>query len=106
MNTEHEPVLACNLEAIPQARRAEHEEIAQHVFAAVQEMRELPTGYALRLPNESDMLQKVIAFISDERLCCPFFHFDLDIAANKGPVWLSLTGATDVKPFLQSLVKS
>jgi len=94
-------ILACNLQAIPPEQRPAHHANVERVFAAVQEMRELPTGYALRLPNETGLLQTVVAFISYERLCCPFFHFELDIEPEQGPIWLRLSGATDVKPFIK-----
>jgi hypothetical protein len=48
-----------------------------------------------------DLLQTIAAFISYERLCCPFFHFNLDVEPNQGPLWLSITGAIDIKEFLQ-----
>ncbi len=102
MTQNHEPVFACNMYAIPHERRAEHEATTQRVFAAIQEVRELPMGYALRLPNESDALPNAAAFISNERLCCPFFHFELDIEPEQGPIWLRITGLSDVKPFLLS----
>ena len=91
------PILACNLQAIPQELRPAHQANAERIFASVQEVRELPTGYALRLPNETDLLQTVVAFLSYERLCCPFFHFGLEIEPEQGPVWLRLSGSADVK---------
>ena len=97
-----DPVLACNLQAIPLELRPAHQANAERIFASVQEVRELPTGYALRLPNETDLLQTVVAFLSYERLCCPFFHFGLEIEPEQGPVWLRLSGSADVKLFLQS----
>jgi len=97
-----DPVLACNLQAIPHELRPTHEANAQRIFASVQEVQELPTGYALRLPNETDLLQTIMAFITYERLCCPFFHFGLEIEPELGPIWLRLTGAEDVKSFIQS----
>lgn len=102
MTQNHEPVFACNISAIPWELRTEHEERTRRVFAGIQEVHELPTGYALRLSNESDALQDTAAFISNERLCCPFFHFELDIEPEQGPIWLRITGVSDVKPFLQS----
>ena len=96
-----DPVLACNIEAIPQELRPLHQANTERIFAAIQEVRELPTGYALRLPNETELLQTIIAFISYERLCCPFFRFTLEIEPEQGPIWLSLTGITDIKTFLQ-----
>ncbi|SRR5579884_3169362 len=102
MTQNHEPIFACNISAIPRELRAEHEERTRRVFASIQEVRELPTGYALRLLNENGALQNAAAFISNERLCCPFFHFELDIEPEQGPIWLRITGTSDVKPFLQS----
>ena len=97
-----DPVLACNLQAIPRELLLAHQANAQRIFASIQEVQELPTGYALRLPNETGFLQSVMAFITYERLCCPFFRFGLEIEPQQGPVWLRLTGTEDVKLFLQS----
>lgn len=100
--SKHEPVLACNLGAIPKEQRAAHEATARRIFTATQQVREHSTGYALRLPNETAMLQDIVTYISNERLCCPFFHFTLEIEPEQGPVWLSLTATVDVKEFLVS----
>ncbi len=100
-----EPILACNLQAIPQELRSAHQANIERVFAGVQEVQELPTGYALRLANETELLQTVVAFISYERLCCPFFHFELDIEPEQGPIWLRLSGTADVKLFIDGNFK-
>ena len=97
-----EPIFACNVQAIPQEFRPTHQANTERVFASVQEVRELPTGYALQLPNETALLHTIVAFISYERLCCPFFRFELEIEPEQGPIWLRLTGNTDVKTFIQS----
>jgi hypothetical protein len=102
MTERADPILACNVHAIPGEMRPVHQANTERIFASVQEVQELPTGYALRLPNETDLLQMVVAFISYERLCCPFFRFALEIEPEQGPVWLKLTGDVDVKPFLAS----
>mgnify|MGYP001374706615 CR=1 FL=1 len=96
-----DPVLACTIAAIPSEFRPVHQANTERLFASVQEVRELSTGYAWRLPNETDLLQTVVAFLSYERLCCPFFHFTLEVEPDQGPVWLHITGAIDVKAFLQ-----
>lgn len=97
-----EPVFACNLSAIPKEHRAEHDTNARQLFAAAQEVRTLPLGYAWRFPNEMETFQYILAFVNYERLCCPFFHFRLDIEPEQGPVWLQITGSRDIKPFAQS----
>jgi hypothetical protein len=40
-------------------------------------------------------------WISFERLCCPFFSFQLDIASEGAPIWLRMTGREGVKQFMQ-----
>jgi hypothetical protein len=97
-------VLACNMQAIPKEMRSIHEANAKRVFASVQELRELPTGYAWRLPNETDVLQTIVAFMSYERLCCPFFRFKVEMEPDLGPVWLHITGNVDVKDFLREVL--
>ncbi len=97
-----DPVLACNIAAIPKEVRPLHQANTERIISAVQEVRELETGYALRLADETDLLQTLAAFLHYERLCCPFFHFTLDMVADQGPIWLSITGAIDMKEFLRS----
>jgi hypothetical protein len=97
-----EPILACNVSAIPKELRPVHQANTERIFACAQEVRELSTGYAWRLPNEMDILQTIAAFLNYERLCCPFFRFTLEIEPDQGPIWLQITGATDVKAFIQS----
>jgi len=96
-----DPVLACNSAAIPKEVRPLHQANTKRIFTSVQEVRELETGYALRLADETDLLQTVVAFLRYERLCCPFFHFKLEMEPDQGPVWLHITGVIDVKDFLQ-----
>lgn len=97
-----EPVLACNISAIPQEFRQPYQATVEQIFASTQEVRELATGYAWRLPNETEIVQSLVTFLSYERLCCPFFHFTLEIEPDQGPIWLKITGASDVREFIQS----
>jgi len=99
-NLENE--IACDLSAIPVEQRKQHGATAEQLFAAIQETRELPNGYAFRLPEEPEMLLRAAEFINLERLCCPFFNFVLEVEPNGGPLWLKLTGHEEVKTFLQN----
>ena len=47
---------------------------------------------------------KVAEFIANERLCCPFFGFTVEIEPEGGALWLHLTGRDGVKPFIQAEV--
>jgi hypothetical protein len=93
---------ACNMDAIKSDQRQQHIDTIRRVFHAVESIRELPNGYAFKLPDESEMLRMVWEFISLERLCCPFFGFTVEIEPEGGPVCLQLTGSEGVKPFIRA----
>jgi hypothetical protein len=93
--------LACDLAAIPLEEREAHELLARRLFFdAVPERQELPDGYAFRF--RADQYALLTAFIANERLCCPFFRFTLEVAPAQGPLWLRLTGDEGVKEFIHA----
>jgi hypothetical protein len=69
-------------------------------------VRELADGYALRLPAENGMILSVAEFITLERMCCPFFSFELEVGRDEGALWLKLTGREGVKEFLKSMLEA
>jgi hypothetical protein len=95
------PSLACDLTAIPASEREEHVVAAPLLFKTAQEVQELPDGFAIRFPNEPGKFMEIANFIESERLCCPFFNFNLEVEPNQGPLWLRLTGGEGVKDLLQ-----
>jgi hypothetical protein len=91
--------LACNLLAIDPAHRLTHVTAGSALFQTmVQESHELPDGLAFRFA--ADVYAAVTAFIAQERHCCPFFHFQLDVSPDHGPLWLRITGADGAKAVL------
>jgi hypothetical protein len=92
---------ACDITAIPAAERpAHHELICRLMYQVVEETRELPDGLEFRFAaGEYDA---VVRFVARERLCCPFLRFTLDVAPERGPLWLRLTGAEGVKDFIRA----
>ena len=100
--TGKESHFACDMTAIAADQRGAHLATINKLFRAVESLRELPDGYSVRLPNESDVLLTAAEFIALERLCCPFFDFNLEIEREGGAVWLSLTGREGVKPFIMA----
>ena len=102
MNTNEEQTLACDLTAIPSDVREEHVITAPQLFALAQEVQELPNGFAIRFLNEASRFMAIAKFIENERLCCPFFNFGLELEPNNGPLWLRLTGGEGVKEILQT----
>jgi hypothetical protein len=94
--------LACDLTAIPADARKEHVITAPQLFAAAQEVQEFSNGYAIRFLNEPGRFMGIAKFIENERLCCPFFNFGLEVEPNSGPLWLRLTGGEGVKELLNT----
>src|SRR5450631_2697378 len=92
--------LACDLEALSPTEREQQAATFEQLRHLVLAVEELPAGWALRLPTSDDTLQLVLAFIANERRCCPFFDFTLNVTADAGPTWLRLTGRAGVKEFL------
>lgn len=90
------------MSAIAPADRQGHVATIEAVFGAVQQIRELDGGYAFRLADHEEMLMQVAAFMAKERLCCPFFGFQLHLEPEGGSLWLHLTGREGVKPFIQA----
>jgi hypothetical protein len=104
VRAEKESPFACDMSAIESGLRAGHVATGAQLFRAAGEIRELPDGYAFRLPADADTLLKAAEFISLERLCCPFLGFALEVEAEGGPAWLRLTGREGVKAFIREEV--
>ena len=100
-STQSEVIIACNPNALTPEQQERWLEVGTQLYAAVQEVQELPDGYAFRLPSTSEMLLLVAEDLNFERLCCPFLHFTLDIAPSGAPFWLRFTGGEGVKEFLR-----
>lgn len=92
---------ACDMSALSPTERQQHVATIDDVFGAVREIRERADGYSFRLANEEDVLMRVAAFVAKERRCCPFFGFGIEIEPDGGALWLRLTGAEGVKPFIK-----
>ena len=94
--------IACTLgERELALRRAE---IADTLVSGRQETRELPDGYALRFPGDEMWAARLLAFITGERTCCPFFTFELTFEPQLGPIWLHVRGPEGTKEVVASLL--
>jgi hypothetical protein len=92
--------MACRMDAMTPVQRGRHEEVTARLRTETQEIRELPDGFAFRIPEEDWSL--AAEFVSLERLCCPFLGFALEQEREAGPLWLRLTGREGVKEFLRA----
>jgi hypothetical protein len=97
---EQTEVIACDLSAFTDAQREHHLALAQKLLEAVFEIHKLPDGYALRLPDEPGILFEIADFINDDRLCCAFIRFGLEVEPGLGAIWLKLRSAAAAEAFI------
>jgi hypothetical protein len=95
--------LACDVSAVPPEQRDRWVAIGRQVYAAVEEVRELADGYRFRLPTSSTVLLQVAEYVSNERLCCGFLRFQVEVEPARGPVWLQLTGPEGAKDYMRTV---
>lgn len=91
-----ETPIACKLTGEELAERGS----AVKIFEENEQIRELDDGYAFRFSGSSDMAARLLAHVLEERLCCPFFTFELVFEPNEGHIWLSLRGSAAIKEFV------
>lgn len=100
--TDKETPFSCNVSGIDAAQRQRWEALIGQLITTKQEVRELKDGYAFRFQADSATLRDLAEFIGYERLCCPFFDFELAVEREGGPLWLRLKGRPGVKAFIKS----
>jgi len=92
--------LACNMGVFTPSQREAHIQTTTELIQAVQSVQDIENGYEFRFPNETEFIFKIAEFISNERLCCPFLEFMLNVVSNSELVFLSLTGPLGTQEFL------
>lgn len=99
-STDAVPV-ACVPGAIPAAERSAHFALARKLFVEIAaERKVLSDGYAFRF--DARELEAVARFVANERRCCPFMTFELEIAAASGPLWLRMRGPEGTRAVLDA----
>lgn len=93
---------ACQMSALDETQRGRYNTITGTLKDARQELRELDDGYAFRFKAESRIILDAAEFIVYERLCCPFFDFELSVENNSDSFWLRLRGQGNIKEFIRS----
>lgn len=96
-----ESPFACIMTDLTPNQRTRTFELLDELKAKKQEVKELSDGYAFRYPMDWEMFRNTAEFVTYERLCCPFFDFDLIVEREGGDMWLKLTGREGVKEFIQ-----
>src|SRR5215211_8179722 len=100
MNTD--PSLACNMGVFTPAQREAHILGIAELVQRVENFRAVENGYQFSFPNETDLISKIAEFIANERLCCPFLKFTLNVNSSDEPISLSVSGPTGTQEFLRA----
>jgi hypothetical protein len=101
-----ESPIACEVGGLDAQQRSRQRAVLAALRSSFQEVREMPEGYAFRLPASASSILTVAEFISLERVCCPFLDFTLEVGREGGPLWLRLGGREGGKEFLGALFNS
>ena len=94
--------IACTLS--PETLAARRAGLLPGLARAAAAREETPDGLRLRFPPSGELLQRIAAVIDAERQCCRFLRFELSVAADGGPIWLTLSGPPGAKEFLAALI--
>ena len=96
----HQSPIACQLNALTAEERKRRAELFSALSRGVQELQELPDGYAIRFAPDAETWMRLAEFITLEKQCCPFMAFSLGAEEEIGPMWLRITGREGTKGFL------
>lgn len=91
--------LACTLDMFTREQREDHIRVTTKLVNAMQNVREIQNGYEFVFPNETQVITGIAEFIANERLCCPFLEFGLNVKSNEPSLWLSLRGPVGTQEF-------
>ena len=93
--------LACDSSAIPLPDRQAHFKLLHRLFVeSAVERKAVPGGYRFRFG--ADVVELVGRFVENERKCCPFLTFTIEVSGHSGPIWLEVTGPEGTREFLDA----
>ena len=93
--------LTCDRLAIDSTTRPRYDALRGRLGAAVISYSELPSGYVFQLDERLISHAELSEWMSMERLCCPFFLFEVEPVAS-GVLKLRLMGPAESKTVLQA----
>lgn len=98
-------MIACVPGAIPQSERTAHFALLTKLFTSTSRAKsEIPNGYAYRF--DASAFDDLARWITNERRCCPFLAFSLELAPDDGPITLRLTGPDGSRELLDAELPS
>ena len=93
--------LACDMNVFTPVQRDHHIQNTVHLIQELQSVQDLDHGYEFFFPKESETISRIAEFIANERLCCPFLEFNLNIGPSREFISLSLSGPAGTREFLR-----
>lgn len=93
--------LICDMDVFTPEQRESHIENTMQLMQAVQMVQEVENGYQFTFSSETELITKIAEFICDERRCCPFLGFTLDVSSDSQSISLSLVGPEGTQEFLR-----
>jgi len=102
VSSKQESPFACRRMALSLEQRQRKDELARMLHPMMRTPHELADGFEFEFPSDAATFQKTAEWAAMERVCCPFFDFDLRLEREGGKFWLRLTGREGVKRFIQS----
>lgn len=94
-----QPVFACRLGALTTEERAQQKELTAKLERATARVTEDTEGYTFHYAASLSP-STVMAWVENERKCCPFLRFTLDMSEENGPTRLRVWGVKGVKAFV------
>ncbi len=85
--------------------RARKDGLLQQMRDLAKEVKAIDSGYALRFAAEDGLLLKLAKIMEQERKCCPFLKFRLQVECATGTIGLDITGPEGTKKFLHELLR-
>ena len=104
-NNTMDSLFVCNMNALNDVQREHYKELSIKLDQERQSVKELNDGYGFRFKADSQLIKDAAEFIVYERLCCPFFDFELAIEQDSNRLWLRLRGQEGIKEFIRSEFK-
>ena len=89
------------MNALSPAQRERYKVVIANLNENRLAIKELVDGYAFRFKADAQSIQEAAEFIVYERLCCPFFDFELAVEQDSNRVWLRLRGQEGIKEFIR-----
>ena len=92
----------CDMSMLSAAIRARKDTIGGILASRRLHVTPLPDGYEFQFPGDGETFSLVSEWLVTERLCCPFFDFEVRLGREGGPLALRLTGRPGTKAFMES----